>query len=183
MDYQSHPTAKKQELVEELTDIFGKAKGIYLADFTGLNVEQANALRSNFHKEEIIYRVVKNTLIQHACDKAGYKELIQHLAGPTALAISMDDPVSPVRVIADFVKAQAKKTPVIKAGILEESYIGSEQIEAIKNIPPRDVLLSQIISCVQAPVADFVGVLNEIVRSFVAVLQAVIDKKQAEGSE
>jgi len=181
MDYQSHPTEKKKEVVAELTDLFGQAKGIYLADFTGLNVEQANELRSMFHKEEVIYRVVKNTLIQNACENADLKDLNKHLVGPTALAISITDPVAPVRVISDFNKDQTQKTPVIKAGMVESVYVGTDEIERIKSIPPRDVLLSQIISCVQAPVADFVGVLNEIVRSFVGVLQAVIDKKQSEG--
>ena len=183
MDYQANPTPRKIEIVEELTELFERARGIYFADFTGLNVEQANQLRSNFHKGHAIYRVEKNTLIQHACEKLGYKELIQHLEGPTALAISLDDPVAPVRIITDFVKSLEKKTPVIKAGMLEESYVGADQIESIKNIPSREVLLAQILACLQAPAADFVAVLNEIVRSFVAVLQAIIDKKQAEGAD
>jgi len=183
MDYQANPTPRKIEIVEELTELFEKASGIYLADFTGLNVEQANELRSKFHQEDAIYRVVKNTLILHACDKLGYKELSQHLVGSTALAISLNDPVAPVRIISEFVKGKEKKTPVIKAGILEEEYVSSEQIESIKNIPSRDVLLAQVLSCLQAPLADFVGVLNEIARSFVAVLQAIIEKKQNEGED
>jgi len=160
-----------------------QAKGIYLADFAGLNVEKTNELRSSFRKEQVIYRVIKNTLIRLACEEVGYKDLIQHLEGPTAVAMSMNDPVSPVRVISEFGKKLEKdqKKPTIKAGILEEAYVGTDQIAKLKDIPPREVLLTQIVTVMQSPIADFVGVLNEIVRSFVAVLQAVIDKKQAEG--
>lgn len=184
MDYQSHPTEKKINTVKELTELFAQAKGLYLADFTGLNVEQANELRTHFHKEEVLYRVVKNTLLRHACKEIGYENLIPHLEGPTAIALSMDDPVAPVRIIADFTKKQQdKKTPVIKAGILEENYISADDVAILKNIPPKDVILAQILAGLQAPVANFVGVLNEILRSFVGVLQAIIDKKQAAGEE
>jgi large subunit ribosomal protein L10 len=182
MDYEAHPTDKKKEIVQELTDLFEQSKGLYLADFTGLNVEMANELRATCHKENVVYRVVKNTLIEHACINAGFKDLVQHLDGPTALAISTEDPVAPIRVLTGFVKNLEKKTPVIKAGMLENEYVGSEGIAKLKDIPPKEVLLAQILSCLQMPAAEFVGVLNEIVRSFVAVIQAVIDKKQAEES-
>ncbi len=181
MEYESHPTPRKIETVKELTELFQQAKGLYLADFTGLNVEQANELRSHFHKEQVLFRVVKNTLLRHACKEVGYEKLISHLEGPTAIAVSRDDPVAPVRIISDFTKNLEKKTPVLKAGILENNYIESDRLETLKNIPPRDVLLAQILAGIQAPMANFVGVLNEILRSFVAVLQAVIEKKQAEG--
>lgn len=178
MDYEPHPTPKKHEVVKELTELFEQAKGLYLADFTGLNVEEANALRRSFRKQRVVYRVVKNTLIRHACCDAGYQDLIPHLEGPTALAISFDDPVLPVRLVADFVKDKEKETPVFKAGMLEKAYVGPDIIKSIKDIPSREVLLAQILSSVQAPLVNFVVVLNEVLRSFMAVLQAVIDKKQ-----
>jgi len=181
MEYESHPTPQKIETVKELAGLFQQAKGLYLADFTGLNVEQANELRSHFHKEQVLFRVVKNTLLRHACNEVGYQELISHLEGPTAIAVSLEDPVAPVRIISDFTKNLEKKTPVIKAGILEENYVGSDRIETLKNIPPREVLLAQILAGLQAPMANLVGVLHEILRSFVGVLQAIIDKKQAQG--
>lgn len=179
MNTEAHPTPKKIETVEELTDLLEKAQGLYLADFTGLNVKEVNELRSNFRSQNAVYRVYKNSLLEHACRKAGFEDLIPHLEGPTALALSFDDPVTPVRLIANFVKDKENKTPVIKAGLLEKNYIDAKTIKSLKNIPPKEVLLAQILASMQAPVANFVMVLNEIVRSFLAVLQAVIDKKQA----
>ena len=181
MNTEAHPTEKKIDTVKELMDLLEKAQGLYLADFNGLNVEQANKLRASFRNQNAVYRVYKNTLIQHACREMGYEDLIPHLEGPTALALSFDDPVVPVRLIAEFVKNLEKKTPVIKAGILEKNYIGTDGIKALKDIPPRDVLIAQILNCVQSPLYNVVMVLNEVVRSFLAVLQAVIDKKQASG--
>ena len=181
MSPEAHPTPEKIQAVKELSDLFEKSKGLYFADFTGLNVEQVNKLRGNLREAEVIYRVAKNTLIRRACENAGYKNLIPFLEGPTAIAVSLNDPVVPVRLISDFHKGLGKPIPLIKAGILENVFISADDIKFIKDIPPREVLLSIILSALQSPVANFVMTLNEIVRSFVAVLQAVIDKKKAAG--
>lgn len=183
MTRQAHPTQQKIDTVKALSDLFQQAKGIYLADFTGLNVEQVNELRSIFYKQNAIYRVVKNTLIRQACENTGYNDLLKHLEGPTALAISLHDPVLPVRLISDFTKGKEPQTPVIKAGMLEKLYVGAEQISAVKDIPSREALLSQILSVLQSPLAGLVGVLNEVLRSFLSVLDAVIEKKKAAGEE
>lgn len=183
MTHEPHPTQQKIDTIQELSDLIARARGLYLADFTGLNVEQANELRSNFHQKQVVYRVFKNTMIRHACQKAGFSELVPYLEGPTALAISFEDPVLPVRLISDFAKGMEKQTPIIKAGMLEKFFVGAQDIAVIKDIPSREILLSQILTSLQAPLANFVGTLNEVLRSFVAVLQAVIDKKQASGGD
>ena len=181
MSPQAHPNTQKIESVEELNQLFQQAKGLYLADFTGLNVEEVNELRRHFHKQQIVYKVVKNTLIRHACETSGYQALIPHLEGPTALAVSTHDPVLPVKLISDFTKGKEKQAPVIKAGMLEGSYITTADVEKIRNIPSREVLLGQILSVLQGPLVGVVSTLNEIVRSFLAVLEAIIQKKQAAG--
>lgn len=181
MSPQAHPNTQKIESVQELNQLFQQAKGIYLADFTGLNVEEVNELRRNFHKQRIVYKVVKNTLIRHACESSGYQALIPHLEGPTALAVSTHDPVLPVKLITDFTKGKERQIPVIKAGMLEGSYISTSDVESVRNIPSREILLGQILSVLQGPLVGVVGTLNEIVRSFLAVLEAIIQKKQAAG--
>ncbi len=181
MEYEPHPTSQKIETVKELTDLLKRANGLYLADFTGINVEDANELRSKFRKQQVVYRVEKNTLIRLACREMGYDDLIPYLEGPTALAISFDDPVLPIRLLTEFVKDKEKQTLVIKAGMLENNFVGADKIESLKNIPSREVLLAQILTSVQAPLSNLVFVLNEVVRSFLAVLQAIIEKKQASG--
>ncbi|RJP73226.1 MAG: 50S ribosomal protein L10 [Candidatus Zixiibacteriota bacterium] len=181
MPREAHPTPEKIQTVQELSDLFAQAKGVYLADFTGLNVEQVNELRRNFHQQQVIYRVVKNTLIRHAAEQTGYQDLIPHLEGPTALAISVHDGVVPVRLISDFVKGKEKQIPVLKAGILEGLFVPSTDMDMIKNIPSREVLLSQILFLVQSPISGLLGTFNEILRTFLSVLEAVIEKKRAEG--
>lgn len=181
MNHEPHPTPQKVEIVKELADLLKRGKGIYLADFTGLNVEKANELRRGFRDRSIIYRVEKNTLIRQACRDLGYDDLIPFLEGPTALAVSFDDAVLPVRFLGDFVKEMEKPTPIIKAGLVEERFVSAADIALLKDIPSREVLLAQILASLQAPLVNIVMVFNEVVRSFLSVLQAVIEKKRASG--
>jgi large subunit ribosomal protein L10 len=104
---------------------------------------------------------------------------VPFLEGPTALAVSMKDPVLPVRLITDFHKGKEKQIPIIKAGMLEGLFINSDQVAVVRDIPSREVLLSQILSCLEAPMANLVGIMNEIIRTFLSVLEGVIEKKRA----
>lgn len=152
-----------------------------MADFSGLNVEEVNQLRRKFHQESAIYRVVKNSLIEHACIEMNYQVLLPYLQGPTALAMSFTDPVLPVKIITDFVKGKEKMVLSVKAGLLENTFISSGDVDKVKNIPPREVLLAQILFLLESPVAGFVGVLSETLRTFLATLDAIIEQKQSAG--
>ena len=59
----------KEKVVEELHKVFAEAKGVYLADFTGVNVEKVNDLRTRFRESNVEYRVVKNTLAQRSLER------------------------------------------------------------------------------------------------------------------
>ena len=58
------PSIKNIEKVKELSSSFQRAKAIYFTEYHGLNVEQITKLRSMFFKENIDYKVAKNTLIK-----------------------------------------------------------------------------------------------------------------------
>jgi len=86
---------EKQQIAEDLRARFSKSAIIVLTDYKGLDVAAMNDLRRKLRAEEIEYRVVKNTLlIRASADNDG--ALIQDFfKGPSAVALSYDDPVAP----------------------------------------------------------------------------------------
>ena len=96
------PSLKNIEQVKELSNSFEKAKAIYFTEYHGLNVEQVTKLRSMFFKENIDFKVAKNTLIKIVLKDSKINELDKLLSGSTAIAISYDEPVSPAKVIKKF---------------------------------------------------------------------------------
>lgn len=171
------PQPHKEVKLEEINASLDKAKSVFLTDFSGLTVEEVTRLRSEFRKANVKYLVVKNTLARISARQHGLDALIPFLNGPTALAIAMDDPVAPVRVIFDFKKDKEK--PAIKAAYLEGQLLDRASAEEVRNIPPREVLLAQVAAAFAAPLSGFVGSLQAVIAGFANVLKQVQDKKEA----
>ena len=170
------PKQYKIDRVEDITAHLEKAKGIFMTDFSGLSVEQMTTLRREFRKANVEYMVVKNTLARISAKKVGYQDIVPFLTGPTGLAIAIDDPIAPVRIIADFQKQLSK--PTIKAAVLEGRILNEEEAGALKNIPPKEVLLGKVVSGIASPLTGFVGCLQAMLRNLVFVLNAVKDQKE-----
>ena len=73
------PTQQKEAFVEEFTGKLAEAKGLYLADFVGMDVAQVTALRADLRKQGVEYHVVKNRLLRLACRNSGMEALEPYL--------------------------------------------------------------------------------------------------------
>jgi len=170
---------RKQQVVAELHEKLQRAKAVFLADFRGMNVGKATALRNELRKSAVEYKVVKNTLLELASRETDKESLSPHYVGPTAVALSYDDPVAAAKVLSRFAKEQ-QATFKLKAGVLSGKVISVADIQALADLPSREVLLAQLLATMQAPTTNFVGVLAAVPGSFVRLLNAI--KTQKEGN-
>ena len=168
--------SEKEIVVQEIADILEKAKGIYITDFEGLNVEKMEDLRQKCREASVGYQVVKNTLARIAARKLGWEELVNYLQGPSAFAYSYDDPVAPARIITDF--AEQDEKPSIKISIFEGDIYGPEKVKEIALLPSREILLSRVVGGFAAPIQCFVSGLNGLLQKFVMALDAVKELKE-----
>jgi large subunit ribosomal protein L10 len=171
------PTAEKEAAVAELTDILKRAKGLYLTDFTGLDVPSFTLLRKQLREESVSCRVIKNRLAKLAIKRAGVEGLDDVLRGPTGLVCADEDPVAPARMLSKFAKETDGK-PVIKAGYIDGEVFVADQVERLAQIPSRDVLLGQMVSAMQSPISGLAFTLNGILQKLVGTLHAVAEKKK-----
>lgn len=167
----------KQEQVELMHEKLKRAKAVFLADFRGMNVEKATTLRNELRTAAVEYKVFKNSLLELASKETDFECLQPHLAGPTAVAISYDDPVSAAKVLSKFAKVP-QGAFVLKAGVLSGKLLDVAQIQALADLPSREVLLAKMLGSMQAPATNFVGVLAAIPGSFVRVLDAIRVQKE-----
>ena len=170
-------TTEKQSLVDNLTARLKGANSVYVTDFAGLNVAQANDLRRRLRKAGVEYVVIKNTLARRALSDASVGGLDAHLKGPTALALGRDASAA-AKVLTDFAKEFQK--PAMKGGVVDGRAVTPEQIRRLASLPSRDVLLSQLGAAMQAPMAGFLGVLQSLLSNFAGALEAL--KSQREGA-
>lgn len=167
---------QKQEAVEQIRGKFERSVAAILTDYRGLNVSEATQLRRELREAGVEYRVLKNTLVRFAAEKAGLAGLNPHLVGPTAIAFSYDDPVAPARILAKFTKERKKLA--IKSGVLEGKIIDVSAVNALAALPSREVLLAQALAALQSPISGFVNVLQGNLRNFVGVINAIKEQKE-----
>ena len=168
---------EKQQIAEDLRDRFSKSAIIVLTDYKGLDVAAMNDLRRKLRAEKIEYQVVKNSiLIRASADNDG--DLIKDFfKGPSAVALSYDDPIAPAKVLAQFAKDHEKLE--IKVGVMNGKVLDATAIKALAQLPPREVLLGQLLSALNAIPTSFVRTIAEVPRSFVNLLAAIKDQKEA----
>jgi large subunit ribosomal protein L10 len=168
-------TAEKEQAVQDLSAAIRASKSIYLADFTGMNVELASKMRRKLREAKVDYRVAKNTLTKLALHEHGVTGLDPYLEGPTGIAFGSDE-VGAAKVLADFAKEFEK--PALKAAYVGGHLYGPDGIKTLAQLPPREVLLGQFIGALRSPMQGMVGVLSGSLRQLVGVVDAIGKKKQ-----
>lgn len=162
--------------IENLEKEFKEATGIFVADNHKINVEKITALRSTFRKSGIRYIVVKNTLAKTAAKRIGKEDLIPFFKGPTGVAISKSEGTAPAKIFREFQK-ENKDLLQLKVACVDGSVFNPADAMRLADLPSREVLLSQLLGCLQAPMGKFAGSLSGILGKFVGTLNAVKDKK------
>ena len=168
------PKQEKIETVEEIKEKLGSAKIAILTEFQGLNVAEMTELRRLFRDADIDYKVYKNTLTRIAAHDLGVNDIDNYLLGTTALAFG-NDTVSPAKIVKDF---QAKhRNFVIKAGILDKRLIASDDVMALADIPPREVLFAMVMGAMQSPISGLLSVIQAPARNFIYILKSLAEQK------
>ena len=170
---------EKATTIAELREKLGSARSAVLTDFRGLSVAEITELRSLLRKRAVEYTVVKNTLAKIAVKDTSLAGLAAYLEGPTAIAISREDPMAASRVLSSWSKS--RPTFAVKGGMVEGQLIGPAEIAALASLPPREVLLARLAGMIQAPLQALANVLVGPVRALATVLEQV--RMQKEKSE
>lgn len=172
----------KQALIGEVKGKFDKSTSVVFVDYKGMTVEGATKLRASFRKAGVEYKVVKNTLVRHALKDTEYgKKLDDVLTGMTAIAWSYEDPSAAAKVLKAFKKDEGDAAKLqIKAGLVEGSVLDGKAVEdQLATMPGKDELRATLLATLQAPLQQFVMLLNAPAQNFVYVLSA----KERQGAE
>lgn len=152
---------EKNQLIDELSQMLLERDVLYLTDASGLNAEETTQLRRESSKKDITLRVVKNTFLRKAMERADgkdFSELYDSLVGQTALMMG-DVGNGPARLIKDFAKKYEK--PVLKAAYVEEAcYVGANQLDFLTSIKSKEELLGEVVGLLQSPVKNVLGALQ-----------------------
>ena len=166
----------KKVAVEGLQEIANKAFSAVAADYHGTSVSELTALRQEARESEVHLKVIRNTLAKKALSDTKFSCFEDLLVGPTMLAFSLEDPTSAAKLVNDFTKINSKFA--VKGISLGESLLELSKLSAIANMPSRDQAISQLAGLLNAPMNQFVNILNQVPSKLVRTLQAVKEQKE-----
>ena len=170
---------EKVATVEEIKGKLEEARAAVLTEYRGLTVSELADLRAALRAAEAEYKVYKNTLARRAAEEAGLGDLVSLLEGPTAITFVKGDAVAVAKALRDYSKGNAKL--VVKGGVLGDRVIEPNDVVALADIEPRDVLLAKIAGGFQAPLVKAAGLFQAFTRNMAYGVKALIDKRVAEG--
>ncbi|MFO7730853.1 MAG: 50S ribosomal protein L10 [Spirochaetia bacterium] len=177
-EYVTRVNKEKTDAVNQLKEMFQESADYIFTNYRGLSVSQISELRNKLREEDTALRVVKNRYAKIALKELEQPEVDDLLIGPTAVALPRKEAGPAAKILVEF----GKENPVeIKGGIIGGDVFDVLQMEAFSKLPTRDELIAKLMGTMNAPIQNFVYTLNAVPQKLVRVLQAVADKKQAEG--
>ncbi|MGI8923129.1 MAG: 50S ribosomal protein L10 [Fimbriimonadales bacterium] len=168
------PTAEKTAVIEQTRQWRQESTGMVFTDYRGLKVHEIQALRESLRVTGGEYHVVKNTLLRIALGDDVSSLPAELHNGPTATAFIFREEPACAKLLVKFAKDH--KGFEIKGGFLDGKALSSADVEAFSKLPSRQELLSMIVGLVQAPIANVVGTINEMLVGPIRMIAAIADK-------
>ena len=174
------PRPEKVQAVAEIKERWEEADAVFVTEFRGMTVKQLQALRRGLRAIGADYKVFKMSLTRRATDELGIEGLGEHLVGPSALTFAGSDPVAAAKTLKDA--GRDNEHLVVKAGVLRGGVvILPEQVSALAEIEPREVLLAKIAGAAKSPLQSMAGMLGSFTRNAATMFSQLMDKKAESG--
>jgi large subunit ribosomal protein L10 len=170
---------KKSQTIDELQKIISESSVAIITNYRGIKTAELTALRVKLRNNKMGLKVVKNTLARNAAggaNKSGVKTVFD---GPIAMAYGFgEDVAAPAKLILDHI-AGTKSTMTIAGGFLGDRTITVSQVTELSKMPPKKVIVGQLLGALQGPLYGLVGVLNAPAAGLVGALDARITQLEA----
>ncbi len=167
--------AEKEQSVHELKEKFERTESVVLTDYHGITVTQMQELKNDLKPMNAEFTVAKNTLLSRASKEAKKELPEENLKGPTAILLSFDDPIEPIKKLAEFIKKY--ELPVIKSGLFEGKLLTKEGVVELSKIPSKDELYARVVGALNFPISGLVNVMSGNMRNLVYVLNSIKESK------
>jgi large subunit ribosomal protein L10 len=174
------PSQEKYEAVAEIKEKLGSASSFVIADYRGLNVKEMQELRRNMREADCEIKIYKNRLTKIAIAELEMGSMDEYLDGPTAFALSNDDPVVVAKTLVDFAKEHDALE--VKGGYVDEEIVDAAAVKTLAALPSREELIAKLMGSLQNPATGLVRVLDGPISAFARTLQAIADQKAAEAA-
>ena len=165
---------EKASIVSDLSEKLNRSPFLLVTDYKQMKVDQFGELRNRLAPAGAEVRVVKKSFLKRAMADSGMPDVGDKLTGQTAIVMG-DKDVAPVAKILKLFAAEFK-IAALKIGVIDKAVMSTADVEALAELPAREILLAQLLGLFQAPATRLVRVLNEPAAAFARLLAAKGEK-------
>jgi large subunit ribosomal protein L10 len=177
----SEPRPEKVAAVDEIEARLNAAVSALFVEMHGITVAEVSDLRNQLRDAGVSFRVYKNTMVNLAAQRIGLEGMEQYLTGPTAIAVSPDEPSTAAKVFRAFGKTNDKVR--IKAGLLGTQVLNESEAAALADLPTYDESIAQLAGVLQAPITALAGTLNAMISGLALALSRVAEQQGEAAAE
>jgi len=167
---------QKAQVIEEVAGAIQESNAVFAVDYRGISVPQAAELRTALRGADSSFTIVKNTLAERAADQAGADGLKELLQGPTAMTFVRGDAAAAAKALRDFRRGTGGTLLEFKGGWMNGQSLTPEDVDAIAQLPSREVLIGRLVGLIASPLSGLVTALNNLPAGLARQLQAIADQ-------
>jgi large subunit ribosomal protein L10 len=165
---------QKAAVIEEVAAQITESEAVFAVDYRGISVPQAAELRTKLRDADASFRVVKNTLTERAADRAGADGLKELLEGPTAMTFVRGDAAAAAKALRDF--NRATQLLQFKGGWMNGAPLTGEEIQAIAQLPSREVLYARLVGMVASPLTGLASAMSGLIGGLARQLSQIAEQ-------
>src|SRR6476620_10367872 len=165
---------EKASIVSDLSEKLNRSPFLLVTDYKQMKVDQFGELRNRLAPAGAEVRVVKNSFLKRAMADSGMPDVGDKLTGQTAIVMGEKDVAPVAKILKSF--AAEFKIATLKIGVVDKAILSTSDVEALAELPSREILLAQLLGLFQAPATRLVRILNEPASAFARLLKAKADK-------
>jgi large subunit ribosomal protein L10 len=173
---------QKAQVIEEVAGQIQASEAVFAVDYRGISVPQAAELRTTLRAADATFRVIKNTLSERAADQVGAEGLKELLQGPTAMTFVRGDAAAAAKALRDFRRGTGGTLLEFKGGWMNGAPLTPDDVDAIAQLPSRDVLIGRLVGLIASPLSGLATALNNLPAGLARQLQAIADQGLIGGS-
>ena len=168
---------EKASIVADLSEKLTRSPFVLVTDYQRMNVNHFADLRNRLAASGAEVHVVKNSFLKRAMTDSGLPDVADQLTGQTAVVTGEKDAAPIAKILKVF--AAEFKIAALKIGVIDKAILSTKEVEALAELPSREVLLSQLLGLLMSPATMLVRVLNEPASAFARLLKAKADSMPA----
>jgi large subunit ribosomal protein L10 len=167
---------QKAQVIEEVAGAIQNSEAVFAVDYRGISVPQAAELRTALRGADSDFTIVKNTLAERAADQVGADGLKELLIGPTAMTFVRGDAAAAAKALRDFRRGTGGTLLEFKGGWMNGQPLSPADVDAIAQLPSRDVLIGRLVGLIASPLSGLATALNNLPAGLARQLQQIVDQ-------